>query len=65
MKGPLVLFSIGITMSVVGMAMSSYSIGMKTARAEALRHNVAQYNPKTADFEVKRCPTDTTTILPN
>lgn len=31
----------------------------------AIQRNVAQYNPKTADFEFKRCPADITTILPN
>jgi len=40
-------------------------IGKAQLQEMAIQRNVAQYNPKTADFEFKRCPTDTTTILPN
>ena len=65
MKDPFTLFCIGIAMSVVGIGISSYANGMKAVQAEALRHNVAQYNLKTADFEFKRCPTDNTPILSN
>lgn len=39
--------------------------GKEQLQEIAVQRNVAQYNPKTADFEFKRCPTDTTTILPN
>ena len=53
--------------------MLGFSIGVQAGKQEgkarlqelAIQRNVAQYNPKTADFEFKRCPTDTTTILPN
>ena len=53
---------------VMGFAMGQ-TAGKQEGKAQlqelAIQRNVGHYNPKTADFEFKRCPTDTTTILPN
>jgi len=46
-----------------------HTAGKQAGKAQlqemAIQRNIAQYNPKTADFEFKRCPTDNTIILPN
>ena len=59
--------------AVISAIMFGFTIGMGVGKQEgkeqlqkiALQRNVAQYNQTTGDFEFKRCPTDTTTILPN
>ena len=57
-----------ISAMIFGFAIGQ-SVGKQAGKAHlqeiAIQRNVAQYNPKTADFEFKHCPTDTTTILPN
>ena len=58
---------------IIGSMLMGFDIGQSVGKQEgkaqlqqiAIQRNVAQYNPKTADFEFKHCPTDTTTILPN